>query len=308
MDSCTILIPHVNTQHLLYGSISQIEKFTKNIDYEVVVADQSDIAIYNEIINKYKNNPRVSIIKLPKIDAGYPIDIAARTSKKDFLCTLDTDAFPIHKNWLYLPIQLIKEFKLSFVGQDTGLGKCPVYSDAHGEFFHINNYFRVSRTDLAKYISENAGFCRFQNRARTGLAFQNVGWQLDHSDNGVVAQWWSDKQRLGDKVSFALNKIIGMTNEFGVYGMCIDDLIFHFVFGYHPDTITNAKKSLGNDYLNLEKKIKDEGLTQSNIDNLLFSLKNHHPYTSREISINGIMNYLNPNNLIFKRIDELKSQ
>lgn len=306
-DSCTILIPHVNTPHLLYGCISQIEKLTNNVDWEIVVAEQSDASVYDEILEKYKHHPKVKINKLQKIDAGYPIDVAVRSSTKEFFCSIDCDAFPIHPNWLYIPIQLIKEFNLSFVGQDTGLGIHPEYA-FDGEFCHLNNYFRVSRTSIAKHVSENAGFCRVQHRARTGLTFKDIGWKLNHADNGVLAQWWSDKKCLGGKVGLALNKILGMTKEFGVYGMCIDDLVFHFVFGYHPDTIADANKSLGADYLNLELKIKQEGLTEDNINNLLCNLKNHHPYESRIYSQGngGRSVRLSPDNSIYIRIEELK--
>lgn len=304
-DSCTIVIPHVNTPHLLKGSITQIEKLTDNVDWEVFIADQSDVAIHNELMNFYKAHPRVRVGKLQRIDAGYPIDVAARSSGKEFLCSLDTDAFPIHPNWLYIPIQLIKEFNLSFVGQDSGLGLHPEYT-FDGEFCHLNNYFRVSKTSLARHISENAGFCRFQHQNRTGWKFTDVGWKLNHADNGVVAQWWSDKIRAGDKVGLALNKILGMTNEFGVYGMCIDDLVFHFVFGFHPDTINDANKSLGKDYLELEQKIKAEGLTPANIEWLLNSLKPHHPYTSRVLGVNGRSCNMDPHHIIYERIEELK--
>jgi hypothetical protein len=303
--SCTILIPHVNTPQLLFGSVEQIEKLTNNIDWEIIIADQSSADIHNTVALKYAGHPRIKVLKLDKIDAGYPIDVAARMSDKEFFCSLDADAFPMHKNWLYAPIQLIKEFNLSFVGQDTGLSQFPAYK-AHGDFSQINNYFRVSTTSLARHVSEHAGFCRFQNRHRTGLKYSEVEWKEDHSDNGVVAQWWSDVKGFGDKLSLALNKIVGMTTEFGVYGMCIDDLVFHFVFGYHPDTINDAQKSLGSDYLALEQKIKNEGLTQPNVDALINSLKVHHPYTSRGLSIKGKMNNLDINHEIYKRLDELK--
>lgn len=305
-DTCTILIPTINTPHLVYGAVSQIDKYTDNVDWEILIADQSDEVTHNEIVKKYENHPRVKVIKLTKIDAGYPIDVAARTSTKEYLCSLDTDAFPIHPNWLYLPIQLIKEFNLSFVGQDTGLGVHPVYA-FDGQFCHINNYFRVSKTSVAKFLSESAGFCRFQHRERTGLSFTDIGWKIDHADNGVLAQWWSDKQNLGNKVGLALNKIIGMTTEFGVYGMCIDDLVFHFVFGYHPDTVTDANKSLGTSYLSIEQKIKNEGLTEENISWLLSNLKPHHPYSSRVYSQNKKSENMLENSEIYKRIEELKS-
>lgn len=308
-DSCTILIPHVNTPHLVHGAIAQIEKLTDNVDWDVMLADQSDPAIHEALVARYKDHPRVQVLRLTKIDAGYPIDVASRASTKDFFCSLDADAFPIHKNWLYLPIQLIKEFDLSFVGQDTGLGGHPAYT-FDGQFCHLNNYFRVSRTSTTRHCSENAGFCRVQNRPRTGLPYADVGWKLDHSDNGVLAQWWSDKKHMGGKVGLALNKILGMTTEFGVYGMCIDDLVFHFVFGYHPDTINDAGKSLGSDYLELERRIKHEGLTPENIESLLAQLKPHHPVTSRVYSEGkgGLGQTMDQDGPIFKRIEELKAQ
>ena len=306
-DSCTIVVPHINTPHLLYGSISQIEKLTDNVDWEVLVVEQSRDDIHNAILERYKGHPRVKVQRARKIDAGYPIDLAARSSTKEFLCSLDTDAFPIHKNWLYLPIQLIKEFNLSFVGQDTGLGQHPAYA-FDGQFCGLNNYFRVSKTSTAKYISERAGFCRYQHRNQTQMEFADVGWKPDHADNGVVAQWYSDKAHMGDKVGLTLNKILGMTKEFGVFGMCIDDLVFHFVFGYHPDTINDAQRSLGNDYLALEAKIKNEGLTEANITELIGQLKPHHPYDSRVVGIDGHVSYLKDERpAIFQRIEELKN-
>ena len=107
-----------------------------------------------------------------------------------------------------MPIQLIKEFNLSFVGQDTRLGSHPAYAFG-GEFCGINNYFRVSRTKLAKKISENAGFCRFRHQKRTGLKFANVGWKIPKADNGVVANWWSDRMQMGNKLGWRSIKFWG---------------------------------------------------------------------------------------------------
>ena len=105
-----------------------------------------------------------------------------------------------------------------------------------------------------------------------------------------------------------------MTNEFGVYGMCIDDLVFHFVFGYHPHSINDAAKSLGPEYLALEEKIKNEGLTEENIAWLLDNLKQHNSYTTRIYSKSTNTKSqdtkaktMNKDNIIFKRIEELKA-
>ena len=306
MNSCTILIPHVNTPYLLYGAVEQIKKYTKNVDYEIMIADQSDQDIYEQINEKYKNDLLIKLIQLPRIDAGFPIDYAARNSDKEFLCTLDCDAFPIHKNWLYSTIETIKRFSLSFVGNDSGLSHFEQYK-AQGSFTQINNYFRVSKTSLAKYLSETAGFCRYQNRSRTGYSYKDVGWKLNHSDNGVVAQWFSDKEKLGDKFNLVINKNLGMTSEFGIYGMCIDDLVFHMVFGYHADTIADPKKSLGEGFLKLEEKIKKEGLTDKNIKYLIKNLKPCHPYTSRSITILGESYLLDPKHELFEYFEKVKA-
>lgn len=306
MESCTIILPHVNTPYLIDGVISQIKKHTLNVDYEIALVDQSDEDIFNLIKLKYENDSTVKLIRLPRIDAGFPIDFVSRTTNKDYICTLDIDAFPMHNNWLYAPIELIKKFGISFVGSDTGLSQFDEYKK-QGEFTQINNYFRVSKTSITKYLSETAGFCRYQNRSKTGLSFKDVGWKLNHSDNGVVAQWFSDKERLGDKLSLVINKIIGMTPEFGVYGMCIDDLVFHMVFGYHPDTIPDPKKSLGEGFLKLEEKIKKEGLTDKNIKYLIKNLKPCHPYTSRSITILGESYLLDPKHELFEYFEKVKA-
>jgi len=281
MESCTIVIPHVDTPYLIDGAISEIKRLTKNVDYEILIADQSNDYVFNYLKNKYEKDNKVKLVKLPRIDAGFPIDYAARNSTKEFLCSLDADAFPMHKNWLLAPIELIKKFNLSFVGSDTGLSIYSEYKN-QGDFSQINNYFRVSKTSTAKFLSETAGFCRYQNRSKTGYEYKDVGWKLNHSDNGVVAQWYSDMQNLGPKLNLVINKSIGLTNEFGIYGMCIDDLVFHLVFGYHPDTITDSVKSLGDKFLKIETKLKIEGL-ENNVNYLLGLLNPLHPYTGRSI-------------------------
>lgn len=318
MKTCTILIPHVsdsqaNSLNLLYGSIEQIQIYTNNVDWEVVIVDQSEQKIHDEILEHYyqETYSRIKIIHAPKIDCGYPIDLAARLTSREYFCSLDCDAFPIHRNWLSLPITLIEEYGFSFVGQETGLGES--YRD---DFFHLNNYFRVSKTKTAKLVSENAGFCQYQHRERISrlekryrLDYEDVGWSGE-ADNGVVAMWWADKVKLGDKLSFGLTRYTGETKGHGLFGFTVDDLVFHFVFGYFPMSINDPENELGKDYFETRHLIDKLGLTDEVITYLLSRLKPRPISEKTEVwnCSTKERRKLDVNDQLYKRITQLKTE
>lgn len=303
-----ICIPHINTPYFLEGCLNQIEKHSDKYDYQVWVMDQSNPEHKSTVREICQKHICCIMVDIPKVDAGFPLDFALGKilDKFTYFVSLDCDAFPIHDNWLHVPIELINRHNFSFVGHDSGLHLHPDYAK-NGNFFHLNNHFRVSKTSVAKKISQEVGFMRPQNNNRVGFTPISHNWQ-GQADNGVVAQWHADMQNYGPKLSLSLNKIIGMTNEFGVYGMCIDDLVFHFVFGYHPDTIADPQKSLGQNYLNLVKEIATTGLTEPKVQQLLQMLQPHHPYTARTIFGKGETMQLKEDNVLFKQIDKLKQE
>lgn len=153
MTSCTILISITHELVFLKKSIELIRRYKNDyIEQDIIIVDQSECdLINNEIDNLYGKSDDIKILKLPRVDVGWSMDQSCRVAKGEYFCSLDGDAFPIHKNWLYVPIKLIERYDFSFVGKDTGLSNS--YKDL-GEFSCINNYFRVSKTSLMKKISE----------------------------------------------------------------------------------------------------------------------------------------------------------
>jgi len=284
----TVAIPFCYEGEFLKGSIREIFKHKHpDIDYEIILLDQADDVLSKEISDLFGDIPEIKIVKIKRVDAGYPIDVAVRMATGDYFCTLDADAFPISNLWLYLPVKLIEEYGFSFIGKESGLHLS--YKNL-GDFFHLNNYYRVSRTDVAKKISEDIGFIRPTNKNKVDMVYKNV--QNVSCDNGVMAQWYSDNQNMGPKLCLGMYKIIGKTPSMGVYGMNIDDLVFHMVFGQTNEEY--GMNSLGDGYVGLNKSINENGLTPEMVDKLIGLSKTENIlnlYGEENLRINGRQYY-----------------
>ena len=299
----TVCIPVCYEFEFLKASIRQIMKHRHDeIDYEIIICDQTLPEMSEKINEIYKDNSEIKIVKIPRVDAGYPIDIAVRMAKGEYFCSLDADAFPISNLWLYLPVKLIEKFGFSFIGKESGLHHS--YKNQLGEYFHLNNYYRVSKTSVAKQISENVGFIRPQNKHRVDLRYSHS--QSISCDNGVIAQWYSDNEKMGPKLSLMMDKIIGKTPTLGVYGMIIDDLVFHMVFGQ-----TNEEcgiNNLGDGYVSLNREINQSGLTDEIIERLLSLSKTENIlglYGQENLRINGRQYYNNTEHRFLSEDDEI---
>lgn len=280
MYTCTVLIPYVKELCFLTGCVNQIKKHNnKEIDIKIIIADQSSKKNYDYITNLYKNDPSITIIKIPQIDAGYPIDKGLEICDTEYFCSLDVDAFPISNKWLYIPIKIIEKFNLSFIGKETTLQDCYKHL---GNFLILNNFFRVSKTSVAKEISDSVGFISPQNKHKSDLSYSCKLYDNLQTDNGVIAQLYSDVNKFGNKLSFKMNKIIGETPSMGVYGMVIEDLIFHMVFGFSEHWIGNQAGVLGNDYIHLKNDIINNGLSDKHIEILLSKTGNIEDKTTKE--------------------------
>lgn len=307
----TVCIPVCYEFEFLKGSIRQIMKYKHDeIEYEIIICDQTSPEMSEKINRLYGDNPEIKIVRIPRVDAGYPIDIAARMAKGEYFCSLDADAFPISNLWLYLPVKLIEKFGFSFIGKESGLHLS--YTGQLGEYFHLNNYYRVSKTSVAKKISEDVGFIRPQNKHRVDLQYNQT--HPISCDNGVIAQWYSDNQNMGPKLCLMMDKIIGKTPTLGVYGMIIEDLVFHMVFGQ-----TNEEcgiRNLGDNYKSLNEEINTNGLTDELIEKLVSMSKTENIlnlYGEENLRINGRQYYdstqhrfLNDDDEITKFINQIK--
>ena len=297
----TICIPICFELPFLEGSLRQIQKYKHpDIDHEILIMNQTEQK-WHKKVNDLAQEYGAKVIDIPRIDAGYPIDVASRIANGEYFCTLDADAFPISCNWLNLPIQLIKKFDFSFIGKESGLHYA--YQNTLGNYFHLNNYYRVSKTSTAKFLSEKIGFIRQQNKSRAKLKYEINDINIS-CDNGVLVQWLSDKEKLGPKLSLKMDKIIGKTPNMGVYGMVIDDLVFHMVFGQ-----TNEEYGyLNQEYQELSNKIYSEGLTEEIINLLLSKAKIENIinlYGFENLSINGRQYYNNGDHRFLSDDDEI---
>jgi hypothetical protein len=263
LNGCSILIGHVDTLNYLKFGVEQIRKYRHpEIPQEIIIVDQSPEAVFEEVRALYGTDDDIRLLRTAAVDLGYVIDVGLRHSRFDFCCTLDCDAFPIHRNWLYLPIRLLEKHNIAFVGSNTGLEKS---YQQKGQFFHLNNYYRVSRTALARQLSETVGFIRPGKRNAVGFQPKDTSWGTDYADVGVIAQWYADQKQLGDKLSLKITSYIGKTNKMGVYGMVIDDLVFHMVFGGKEE----VNETFGPAFLQLREKMLREGLAEPFIRELI---------------------------------------
>lgn len=258
--TCTVAVPHVDTPHLLRCCLHNILYYSHpDIDVDVIVIDQSQpaikAAVKAEFDGKSDANGRtpIKVIDAPRLDAGYPLDVAVKEATGEFFCSLDCDCWPITPSWLAIPIEQVHRYNLSFAGCDCDLHKAYPHL---GPTPIINNFFRVSRTDLAHEASDRVGFMRPQHRAAAGMPSE-FPWPTQWHDNGVAANWYvankyPEKKPLGIPVTRHLGNAHDRA-DCCVYGIIVGELVFHLGYGFHPDTVGDAVKQLGQKFLDLHE-------------------------------------------------------
>lgn len=275
---CTIIVFNFNSIGFLRLCIKQIRKNeNKAVPTHIIIADQStDQAEKNQVVYEFGNSTDITIVPMAALRSGYAVDYVFRNVEIDteFTCTLDCDAFPIHPNWLYLPITLMKERNFAFVG---GL-----FFESRPEetaYYHKNNFYcmsqcyRVGRTADYKEMAMYGGFTVFHARKDIDFVYGNDDWAKwaaeDYanrgSDDGVVAHCWEDNHREHDKLSLATTHIMGEKGVDSGYGGIIDDMVFHFGFSHWSNTIEDK---VGKMYGYWKKRIQggDENVLEEMIE------------------------------------------
>lgn len=234
MTSCAIIVSHYKSLKFLEATIRQIRKHVHpEIETHTYIIDQSGEAEYNQIKEWYWCSADITIVKTDSRYSGYGIDFLLRYYKinQEYIAQIHSDSFPIHGNWLYLPIKLIEENNLSFVGQLQFISKETDTIYPPNPFFAMAQCFNVARTETYKEMSMEAGFTRYHQRATLDMEFNNDDWAQwakdDYinrgSDDDIVAFHWESKYRNTDKLGLAISGFIEPS-----YGRIIDDLVFHF--------------------------------------------------------------------------------
>ena len=288
MTSCTIIVYHYESLPFLRACIRQIRKYKHpEIEQHIIIADQSSELTQITINAEYEGDSDITIVQMKSICSGYSIDYIMRFGdiKTEYTCTMDVDAFPIHPNWIYIPIKLIEEYGFSFVGHhpdESGVTQWKRFEDAYsqyGKFFHVAQAFRVGYTKNFKELALKAGFTRSvdsRNKIDGLFGFESNQWMeiankkgLDgYADSSVIAHWWEDQNKENNKFTFAETACLGIAPTEGRYGRVIDDLVFHFMFSYNYLQVADKQKSMGQNFLYWIEKI-NAGLTDELINEML---------------------------------------
>lgn len=318
MTSCTIIISHYESLPFLHAAIRQIKKYTNpEISTRVIICDQSLWGTYHKIVEDYVDNKDISVVNLTVVRteplySGFGIDWIIRHMdvNTDYVCQLHVDAFPIHKNWLLLPISLIEEYNLSFVGQLQFVsdGTQSIYPPS--PIFAMAQCFNVARTETYRELSLNGGFTRFHNRPQSGLSFANNDWELwakddyNHrgSDDDVVAFSWQDRHKQDSKLGLAITGYVAPN-----FGRLIEEVVFHF--GSCRESIGTGE-AMGALYRYYTEKINSD-YNDNLIEEMVELAKANKPSPTEILTRNywdGVQKKsFPPSEEINKRIEELKS-
>lgn len=268
MTDCTIVIFHFESLAYLRACVREIRRYKHpDISQHIIIADQSEnVHVISALEECYKTED-ITIVPMPKCGSGYAVDYLIRKHNitTEFICTIDVDTIPIHKNWLYVPIQLILQAGFTWVGVHAQIESAYAYM---GDFFCMCQHFRVGRTSTYKELSLNAGFCKNDSRKR--FSYENNEWH-GWSDDAIIAHWWEDKYQANNKFTFAVTHYLGIAPKEGRYGRYTDGLVLHVGFSYNYKMVRDRKASMGDQFLTLMERMEKGGLSEELLKEMLDS-------------------------------------
>ena len=324
--TCTIIVYHFESLEFLKACIRKIRQCAhKNIWQNIIITEQSSEDCYNKVMTEFGNSPDITVVRMAPLWSGYALDYALRYCdiKTEYVCAIEPDVFPIHKNWLYLCIALLEEYNFKFVGgllSETNPetdSDYYYYSEKKIPFYWLSQYLRVGRTADYRELAMEGGFTRFHNRpeAERGMTWRSTDWadwaavdyQKRGSDDAVIAHCWEDNHRENDKFSFAVTNIMGIPPESG-YGRIIDDIIFHF--GFHRTSV-GVENAMGKKYCDWKDRI-NKGCDDVLIDEMLADARANpynpiDPFSTRSAWSGRFKKSFPASEELHKRIEEIKN-
>lgn len=266
--SCTIIISHYNSLAFLRTCIRQIRRYENSkVKQCIIISDQSDDENHNIVCSEFGSSSDVLIVRTEALYSGYGLDYIMRyvDIKTDFICQIHTDAFPINKNWLFMPISLMQEYDFKFSGVLQFICNKPetIYPYAGKAVFAMAQCFNIGETEVYKEMAMHGGFTRFHNRSKTRMIWNNNDWsdwaKEDYdargSDDDVPAFFWEDNYREHNKISFGFSGKIGVDGEESNYGTIIEDIVFHF--GFHREAL-GVMPQMGAKYAEWTRRINED--------------------------------------------------
>ena len=319
MTTCTIILSHYESFPFLLACVRQIRKYKHpNIDQRIIICEQSSDSTYGGVVREFGGDSDITVVKTASLYSGYGVDYAIRFCgiTSDYIAQLHVDAFPIHKNWLYLPIKLIEEDKFAFVGQLHCIGKpTDTIYPPNSPFFSMSPTYNVARASTYREMAMIPGFTRFHNRPRAenGMEWANSDWsnwaKEDYnargSDDDIPAFLWEDTYREHNKLGLATTGIMGVGDDPG-FGRIIEDLVFHFGFGSES---VGVMEHMGKNYFNWTQKI-NENYSDDLIEEMMSISRKNVPYKnineSRSFWNGKLKDHCLPSDELSKKIEELK--
>lgn len=247
MKSCTIIISHFESLVFLRTCIRQTRRYAnENIHQHIIICDQSSDNTYYDVLAEYEGDEDITVVHTSPLYSGYGLDWIFRNVeiKTDYVAQIHVDAFSISDKWLLMPIKLIEECTLDFVGQLQFInGKnnlAHIYPP--DPFFAMAQCYNVAPTHVYRELAMIPGFTRFHNRPlarQEGMEWSAFDWdrwaahdyQARGSDDDVVAFHWQDKHKQVDKLGLAITGYIEPS-----YGRIIESVVFHF--GSHREALS----------------------------------------------------------------------
>lgn len=267
--TCTIIIYDYNSLPFLRACVRQIEKYKHpDIDQTILISEQGSAETYHKARDLFGG----CVHSLLPLGSGYAIDYFMRSGlvTTDYVCTLDVDAFPIHRNWLKVPITLCEDQGFHFSGVHA-----EIESAYGGGFFCMCQYFRVGRTEDFMKLSLGGGFTKWDQRKLTGMKFDDRGWHTGSrawSDDAVIAHWWEDHNLQHKKFTFATLQYLDVAPSEGRYGRNTDDLVFHFAFSYNAHQVAKPIEALGQNYWDWLYRINVSDFAEELLDEMMSKL------------------------------------
>lgn len=208
MKTCTIIISHYESLAFLKACVRQIRKFKNpQVMQQIIICDQSEAVTHRLVMDLYDGNADVIVVWNKPLYSGFGLDWIFRNIpiQTDYVCQVHVDAFPISDKWLSMPIALIEESKLAFVGQLQCINSKDNLAHIYppSPFFAMAQCYNVAPTSVYRELAMIPGFTRFHNRPQAEMEWASGDWDLwakdDYqargSDDDIVAFSWEDKHR-----------------------------------------------------------------------------------------------------------------
>lgn len=304
--SCGIIIPHWENYRFAAGAIRLARQNSSETlrQHIYLIDDESKDGSFEELKKDFASADDVSLYQISRDDkpianVGKLIDFALERVHEKYVCSIDADTFPISTHWLTFPIWLLEKYQCSMVGCDTGITNAYIpisgrrwqnmdgYNPGfclydNGYFTGCNNFFRVMKTSLAKIVAQQASFSKALPRAqqrRTPIKkimqlFQDKQSKDIHDypgyiDNGILAYYFVDVNRLGPKFSIPIISWVGFTPQDGVFGQNVCGLVLHFALSRSLSSRPREIAEPGVEYRQYAEKILTRGLSDELLQEML---------------------------------------